>query len=331
MSKPRNSKLTLLKGRAVSETMAEDISEELGIDYCPRTVKDFPDGETYCHIKRSVRGDECFIIQPTCRSEDCGINNNLWELLIFLDTLKRASAKKEKLTAVIPYYGYGRQDRKTTGREPISAKLVANLITTAGATRILTVDLHAGQIQGFFDIPVDNLSAAFRDIIGKAVNKIIERAGENNLVIASPDVGSAKKTRKISGKFNKEMVIIEKERRNGKVKALNLIGEVKGRDVVIIDDIISTAGTLTEAVRLLKEKGAERVWAAVTHGIFAGEAIERIENSPIEKVFVTDSVPLLPKVKQCNQIETVRIGHIIGKAIRAIYEERSVSEMFPHT
>jgi ribose-phosphate pyrophosphokinase len=310
--------LKLIAGNANPE-LAEEISSYLATPLCAVEATRFPDGETFVHIGENVRGADVFVIQPTCPP----VNETLMELVIMIDAIKRASA--ERVTAVIPYYGYGRQDRKHTGRVPISAKLVANLIETAGADRVLTLDLHAGQIQGFFDIPVDNL------VIDPIFIEYFRRKGiaDGEAVIVSPDLGAVKRARTIAEGLSLPLAIIEKRRVTGeRVESLNLIGKVAGRQAIIIDDIISTGGTILETVELLRREEVGEIYAAFTHGIFAGNAVERLWASPIRKVVVTNSIP--PPDSGAGIIERISVGELFAEVIERIHENRSVSEVFPH-
>jgi len=310
--------LILITGNA-NPKLAEEISSYLGVPLCAAEVGRFPDGETFVHIGENVRGADVFIVQPTCPP----VNENLMELLIMIDALRRASAGR--ITAVIPYYGYGRQDRKHTGRVPISARLVANLIETAGADRVLTLDLHAGQIQGFFNIPVDNLmiDPVFIDYFRS------RGLADEGTVIVSPDLGAVKRARAIAEGLGRSLAIMEKRRWSGeRVEGLNLIGEVEGRRAIIIDDIISTGGTVVEAVEALRREGVQEVYGAFTHGLFAGDALERLRASSIERVVVTNSVP--PPEDGVGIIERISVGELFAEVIGRIHENRSVSEVFPH-
>lgn len=308
--------LKLLAGSANPE-LAEEIAAYLGVPLCAVEISRFPDGEIFVHIEENVRGADVFVIQPTCPP----VNENLMELLIMIDALKRASAGR--VTAVIPYYGYARQDRKHIGRVPITAKLVANLIEAAGADRVLTLDLHAGQIQGFFDIPVDNL------LIDPIFISYFRKAGlaDEETVIVSPDLGAVKRARAIAEGLQLPLAIIEKRRVTGEqVEALNLIGEVRRR-AIIIDDIISAGGTVLEVSRLLERAGVKEIYAAFTHGVFAKGALERLRASPIRKVVVTNSIP--PPKDGVGIIERISVGELMASVITRIHENRSVSEVFP--
>lgn len=298
--------------------LAEKISDYLGIELGELTVNRFADGEVAISIEESVRGDHVFIIQPTSYPT----NDHVMELLIMIDALRRASAKT--ITAVIPYYGYARQDRKAKPREPITAKLVSNLITTAGADRVVTLDLHAAQIQGFFDIPVDHLLGApllasyflDHDLHGEEV------------VVVSPDHGGAVRARKLAEFLNSSIAIVDKRRPRPNVsEVMNIIGDVRGKKAIIIDDMIDTAGTITAAAQAIMDAGATEVYASGTHGVFSPPAIERIENSVIKKMVVTDSI-YLPEEKRIDKIELISVSELIGQAIQRVYDERSVSPLF---
>ena len=298
--------------------LSEKISDYLGIELGELTVNRFADGEIAISIEESVRGDHVFIIQPTSYPT----NDHVMELLIMIDALRRASAKT--ITAVIPYYGYARQDRKAKPREPITAKLVANLITVAGADRVVTLDLHAAQIQGFFDIPVDHLLGA-----PLLASYFLDHGlhGEE-VVVVSPDHGGAVRARKLAEFLDSSIAIVDKRRPRPNVsEVMNIIGDVKGKKAIIIDDMIDTAGTITAAAQAIKDAGATEVYASGTHGIFSAPAIERIENSVIKKMVVTDSI-YLPEEKRIDKIELISVSELVGQAIQRVYDERSVSPLF---
>lgn len=298
--------------------LAEKIANYLDVDLGKVTVNTFSDGETAISIEESIRGDHVFIVQSTSYPT----NDNLMELCIMIDALRRASAKT--ITAVIPYYGYARQDRKAKPREPITAKLVANILTTAGADRIVALDLHAAQIQGFFDIPMDHLLGAPLLASWFIDNKLTG----NDVVVVSPDHGGATRARKLSEFLEAPIAIVDKRRPKANVsEVMNIIGDVEGKTAIIIDDMIDTAGTITNAAQAILDRGAKAVYACATHGIFSPPAIERIENSVIEKMIVTDSV-YLPEDKRIDKIELISVSELIGQAIERIYEERSVSPLF---
>jgi len=309
--------LKLIAGNS-NPQLAEEISACLGVPLCDAEVGRFPDGEINVHIKETVRGADVFVIQSTSPP----VNEHLMELLLIIDALKRASAGR--ITAVIPYYGYARQDRKHIGRVPISAKLVANLIETSGADRALTLDLPAGQIQGFFNIPVDNLR------IDPIFAEHFAREGlAEGAVIVAPDVGAAKRASAVAERLSLPYAIVEKTRvseKTGEVEARTLIGEVKDRRAIIVDDIIATGGTVIAAVELLIERGAREVYAAFSHGVFAADSLEKIERSPLKGVFVTNSIPPPSSAK----ITPIPIGKLFAEIIERIHQDRSVSELFPH-
>ena len=307
--------LCILTGNANPE-LAKDVAAHIGVELCNAYVGHFNNGETQVMIDESVRGKDVFIIQPTCQP----VNDSLMELLIMVDACKRASANN--ITAVVPYYAYARQDRKTRGREPISAKLVANLMATAGVNRVITVDLHAGQIQGFFDIPVDHLAAVpvLADYLSK---KELE-----DVVVVSPDLGGVTRARKLADRLQAPIAIIEKRRpKPGCAEVMNLIGDVKGKTAVIIDDIVDTAGSLCEAAKALSNMGVKSVYACCTHAILSDPAVQRIEDSTIEQLIITNSIPL-PKDKESKKIVTLSIADALGDAIVRIFTRQSVSQLF---
>jgi ribose-phosphate pyrophosphokinase len=298
--------------------LAEAISAYLGLPLTKASVRRFSDMEIFVEIQENVRGEDVFIIQST----SFPANDNLMELLVTLDALKRGSAKRA--TAVIPYYGYARQDRKSGPRTPISAKLVANMITAAGADRVLTLDLHAGQIQGFFDIPTDNLYAA-----PVFVKDIQERYDKKDLMIVSPDVGGVVRARAIARRLDVDLAIIDKRReRAGVSEVMNIIGDVKGRRCILVDDIVDSAGTLCNAAEALKEAGAKSVSAYVTHGVLSGGAVARVGASPLEALVTTDSILATEAVRVSRNIRQITIAPLIAEAISRISEEKSVSSLF---
>ncbi len=298
--------------------LAQSISKYLGVSLVKATIKKFPDKEIFVEIQENVRGEDVFVIQST----SFPANDHVMELLITIDALKRGSAKR--IAAIMPYYGYARQDRKSGPRTPISAKLVANLISTAGADRALMVDLHAGQIQGFFDIPTDNLFAA-----PVFIEDIKKRFSNKNLVVVSPDVGGVVRARAIAKRVDSELAIIDKRREKASVsEVMNLIGEVENKNCILIDDICDTAGTLTNASKALKEKKAKAVFAYITHGVLSKPAIERINASPIDKMIITDSILAREDVIDSPKIEQLSIAPLIGEAIGRITDNRSVSSLF---
>ena len=296
--------------------LAEDISSYLEVPLTKASVRRFADEEIFVEVNENVRGEDVFVVQSTAAPA----NDNLMELLIMIDALRRASARR--ITAVVPYYGYARQDRKPGPRTPISAKLVANLITTAGADRVLSVDLHAGQIQGFFDIPTDNLYGA-----PVMAEDIKARQSLENLMIVSPDVGGVVRARALAKRLdNAPLAIVDKRReRAGESEVMNIIGDVSGRECILIDDIVDSAGTLCNAAAALLEAGAESVSAYCTHGVLSGGAVARVDNSALEELVITDSIPVPENSKK---IRKLTIGPLLGEAIRRIADESSVSSLF---
>ncbi|MFQ6034354.1 MAG: ribose-phosphate diphosphokinase [Sedimentisphaerales bacterium] len=280
-------------------------------------IDTFPDGEKHIRVEDDVRGTDCFVLQSTCRPVD----EHLVELLIFLDCLKRASARR--ITAVIPYFGYARQDRKDEGRVPITAKLVANLIATAGADRVLAIDLHAHQLQGFFDIPVDHLTGEL------VLSKYFRDKKISNLTVVSPDVGNIRIASKYASHLGGDLAIVHKRRMSGsEIKAYEIIGDVKDRNVLMCDDIIATAGTVCGAAKLVKERGAEKVYVGATHGVFATQAIKRLAEAPIDEVVVTDTIPLNEEAKKIGHIKVLSVAAMLGEAVRRIHRNESVSSLF---
>lgn len=307
--------LGLFTGRA-NPSLAKKMAEELGISLGRIEITSFSDKEVYVRIKENVRGKDIFLVQSTSPP----VNENLMELLIMIDAFQRASAKR--ITAVIPYYGYARQDRKDEPRVPITAKLVANLISIAGTDRVLTIDLHAAQIQGFFDIKVDHLFAApvlIEDFLKKNLK---------DLVVLSPDMGGIRRARAYAKRLNASLAIIDKRRPSAdKAEVINVVGRVKGKEVLIVDDIVDTAGTLMAAVKVLKKKGARDIYASSTHPVLSGDAYERIEDSPLKGLVVTDTIPLRQgKVK--TKLKVLSVAPLLGEAVRRIHENKSVSSLF---
>lgn len=298
--------------------LAQEISQYLKVPLGKATVETFSDGESKVEVKENVRGGDVFVVQSTSAPG----NDNLMEMLLMLDAFKRASAKR--ITAVIPYFGYARQDRKVAPRVPISAKLVADLITTAGASRILTMDLHSGQIQGFFNIPVDNLYAT--PVLLQYLRRQLNR---NEVTIVSPDAGGVERARDFATRLNASLAIIDK-RRSGPnvVEEMNIIGEVKGQTAILLDDMVDTAGTLTMAAEALKKEGAKRIFGCCTHPVLSGPAIRKIKNSPLEELIVTNSIPLGLKAEKCKKIKVLSVAHLIGEAIRRTHDEKSISSLF---
>ncbi|MFH1702936.1 MAG: ribose-phosphate pyrophosphokinase [Nitrospirota bacterium] len=309
--------IKLFTGNAHRE-LAKDVANYLSISVGDATVTNFSDDEIMVRINENVRGTDVFVLQPTCMP----VNHNIMELLLIVDALKRASARR--ITAVIPYYGYARQDRKVQPRVPISAKLVADLITAAGTSRVLTVDLHAAQIQGFFNIPVDNLYAAPVLLDYVRSNYILEE-----LVIVSPDAGGVERARDFAKRLQCSIAIIDKRRESINVsEVMNVIGEVEKKDTLILDDMIDTGGTTTQAAGALKEKGARRVVAACTHAVLSGSAVGKVNSSVIEELIVTDTIPFDSKKEQCKKLTVLSIASLLGEAIKRIYEESSISSLF---
>jgi ribose-phosphate pyrophosphokinase len=297
--------------------LAEAISNYLNISLTKASVRRFSDMEVFVEIHENVRGEDVFVVQSTCYPT----NDHVMELLITLDALKRGSARR--ITAVIPYFGYGRQDRKSGPRTPISAKLVANLITTSGADRVVTLDLHSGQIQGFFDIPLDNLYAA-----PVFVRDIKDRFTENAMVV-SPDVGGVVRARIIASRIHADLAIIDKRREKAGVsEVMNIIGDVRGRRCILVDDIVDSAGTLCNAAQALMKAGAESVSAYVTHGVLSGGAVARVTSSPLLELVITDSIPATEAVKLAHNIRQIAIAPLMAESILRISEERSVSSLF---
>lgn len=313
------SKVKIFTGRA-NPRLAQEIARYLGTELSKVEIKNFSDGETYVQVKENVRGCDAFIIQPTCNP----VNSNIIELLMIIDALKRASANT--ITAVIPYYGYARQDRKSAGREPISAKLMADLITTAGATRVVAMDLHTGQLQGFFNILVDHLYAT------PVLLRYIQQKNLGDLVVVSPDAGGVERARVYAKKLNAPIAIIDKRRSAHNVaEVFNIIGDVKNRTAIIVDDMIDTAGTVCSAAKLILDEGADAVYAMAAHPVFSGPAVERIADSVFSEVIVTNSIPLTAEaqvLEQQGKIVQLSVAPILGEAIGRIHDHQSVSEMF---
>lgn len=310
-------KLKIFSGNS-NRRLAEAICEHLGISLGEADISRFSDGEVFVEIKENVRGVDVFVIQSTSPPT----NDHLMELLIVIDALRRASAGR--ITAVLPYYGYARQDRKVAPRTPISAKLVANLLTASGADRILTLDLHAGQIQGFFDIPVDNLYAA------SVLVPYLGQRSTNSLVVVSPDAGGVERARAYAKRLDASLAIIDKRREAPNVaEAMNIIGEVEGMNAVIVDDMVDTAGTLTEAAHALQKKGAKEVYGCCTHPVLSGKAVESLSSSTITELVVTDTIPLSDQAKRLGKrIHVLSVAALLGEAIRRINQGESVSSLF---
>ncbi|HEY8696462.1 MAG TPA: ribose-phosphate pyrophosphokinase [Rhizomicrobium sp.] len=309
--------MKLLTGNSNKE-LADKIGAYLKLPFVKAVVRRFADMEVFVEIQENVRGEDMFVIQ----SSSFPANDNLMELLIIIDALRRASARR--ITAVIPYFGYARQDRKVGPRTPISAKLVANLITGAGANRVLTVDLHAGQIQGFFDIPTDNLYA-----MPAIVRDIRDYLGDDNLMVVSPDVGGVVRARALAKRLGADLAIADKRReRAGESEVMNIIGDVRGRSCILVDDIVDSGGTICNAAEALIEKGAKDVCAYATHGVLSGGAVARIVGSRLKSMVVTDSIAATEEMRKCSKIRRISIAPLIGEAMRRINNEESVSSLF---
>ena len=311
-----NDSLKIFSGSS-NPVLASDVCKYLEIPLGGAKIERFPDGEKAVRVEDDVRGRDCFVVQSTCEPVD----EHLIELLIFLDCLRRASASR--ITAVIPYFGYARQDRKDEGRVPITAKLVANMITTAGADRVLAIDLHAHQLQGFFDIPVDHLTGEL------VLCKYFRDMKINNLTVVSPDVGNMKMASKYAAHLGGDLAIVHKRRLSGsKVEAQEIIGEVSGRNILMCDDIISTAGTVCSAAALIKEREAKKLYVGATHGIFAAQALDRLAQAPIDQVVVTDTIPQNKTSKKISNIKVLSVASMLGEAIKRIHRNESVSNLF---
>lgn len=298
--------------------LADAVCEYLGVPRGDADVRTFSDGEILVEIDENVRGGDVFVIQSTCTP----VNDNLMELLLMLDAFRRASAKR--VTAVIPYYGYARQDRKVAPRVPISAKLVADLITTAGALRVLTVDLHAGQIQGFFNVPVDNVFAT--PVILQYAR---ERLNDGEVTVVSPDAGGVERARAFAKHLTASLAIIDKRRaRPNEVAEMHIVGDVRGKTAVLIDDMVDTAGTMVAAAKALKDNGASEVIACCTHAVLSGAALERIEGSQLAELIVTDTIPLRAEARASSKIKVLSVAHLLGEAVRRIHYEESISSLF---
>jgi len=310
-------RLELVSGRS-HPALAQQIAKHLGVELGEANLREFANGEVHCRYDISIRGCDVFIVQTHCGP----VNDSLMEQLIMIDAAKRASAKR--ITAVCPYYGYSRQDRKSTGREPITAKLVADLFSAAGADRVVSVDLHSGQIQGFFDGPVDHLTAA------PVLLDYLRREQSGQAVIVAPDAGRVKVAESFAQKLRADLALVHKRRqaqRSDQVEARDIVGDVKGRCCVIIDDIIGTAGTVCAAAERLMEEGATEVWAMATHAVLSGPALDRLKAAPISRVIVTNTLPLPPE-RRIDKIEVISVAKIIADAIDAVFEDTSVSEIF---
>lgn len=313
---PDNSRLRLFSGSA-NVPLSQEVARYLGMDLGPMVRKHFADGEIYIQIQESIRGCDVYLMQPTCHP----VNAHLMELLIMIDACRRASARQ--ITAVIPYYGYARADRKTAGRESITAKLVANLITEAGASRVLAMDLHSAQIQGYFDIPFDHVYGS------PVILDYLQNKNLTDLVVVSPDVGGVARARAFAKKLDDApLAIIDKRRQAHNVaEVLNVIGDVEGKTAVLVDDMIDTAGTICEGARLLRDHGARQVYACATHAVFSPPAVERLSAGLFEEVIVTNTIPV-PEEKQFGQLTVLSVANLLGEAIWRIHEDSSVSSMF---
>jgi len=310
-------RVCIFSGNANSE-LASEIAKVLDTPLGEARITRFSDAETFVEIRENVRGLDTYVIQPTCSP----VNDNLMELLIMCDALRRASAAG--ITAVIPYYGYARQDRKVAPRTPITSKLVADLLVAAGISRVVCVDLHAGQIQGFFNIPFDHLYA-----LPVFLDDYLKARFDKDTVFIAPDAGGVERTRAYSKRLDAGLAIVDKRRERANVsEVMHVIGDVRGRDCIIVDDIIDTAGTLCNAARAVMDHGARSVVACATHGVLSGPAVQRIEASPLEEVVVTNSIPLSPQATACKKIRTVSIARLLGEAIRRIHNSDSVSSLF---
>ncbi|AFM26416.1 ribose-phosphate pyrophosphokinase [Desulfomonile tiedjei] len=298
--------------------LAHAITRYMGIPLGAAMVASFSDGEIQVEFRENVRGMDVFVLQSTC----CPVNDNIMELLVMIDALKRASASR--VTAVMPYYGYARQDRKVASRAPITAKLIADIITAAGADRVLTIDLHAGQIQGFFDIPVDHLYAS--PIMAEAIKTDLTTS---ECTVVSPDAGGVERARAFAKRLGSNLAIIDKRRsKPNESDVMHVIGDVSGRDAIILDDMVDTAGTLCKAAVALGHAGARNIYACATHAVLSGSAVDRINQSPIKKLYVTDTIPTHQKLAACSKLQTESIAPLLGEAISRIHREVSVSELF---
>jgi ribose-phosphate pyrophosphokinase len=312
--------LKVFSGSAHPE-LAREIAAFLGVSLGQARLKRFPDTEVSFQIDENIRGTDIFVVQPTCANGTASVDQHIMELMIMIDAFRRSSAAR--ITAVIPYYGYARQDRKDKPRVPISAKLVANVLSASGANRVLTMDLHKAQIQAFFDIPVDHLFAA------PVIIDYLSRMEHPNLTMVAPDAGGAERARAYAKRLNAELAVIDKRRTDdGTAEVMNVVGEVSGRTCIIQDDIIDTAGTITKAAAALKANGAEKIFACAVHGVLSGPAIDRIEKSPIDKMIVTNTIPLTGDKAKCEKIKVLSVARLLGQAIKSIHEETSVSSLF---
>ena len=318
MESPAIRRLVLATGRTHPQ-LARDVAVHLGVDLVEANLREFANGEVHCRFDESIRGADVFIMQ----THAAPVNDAVMEQLIMIDAAKRASAKR--ITAVVPNYGYARQDRKSTGREPITAKLVADMFQTAGADRLLSVDLHSGQIQGFFDVPVDHLTAA-----PVLLDYLATRAGGPNVVVVAPDAGRVKVAERYAQHLGSDLALVHKTRPKGTAHVVvgrDVVGDVAGRHCVLIDDMIDTAGTIVAAVELLKANGAGDIWVMATHAVFSGPAIERLQHESISRVIVTDTLPVPPE-KRFDKLEILSVAQILANAISAVFQDSSVSDIF---
>ena len=312
--------LKIFSGSA-HKALTEEIADFLQVPVGRSKLQRFPDTEVSFQIDENIRGTDVFVVQPTCANGTASVDQHIMELMIMIDAFRRSSAAR--ITAVIPYYGYARQDRKDKPRVPISAKLVANVLSAAGTNRVLTMDLHKAQIQGFFDIPVDHLFAA------PVIIDYLGRMGSSNLTIVSPDAGGAERARAYAKRLDAELAVIDKRRTDdGTAEVMNVIGDVEGRTCILQDDIIDTAGTITKGASALKANGASRIIACAVHGVLSGPAVDRIEKSPIDKMIVTNTIPLTGDKAKCEKIKVLSVARLLGQAIKSIHEETSVSSLF---
>lgn len=316
---PMFGELKLLAGNSNLE-LFKDVAQHLNLPLCSAVIKRFSDGESFVRIEENIRGADVFVLQST----SAPANENLMELLVMIDALKRASARR--ITAVLPYYGYARQDRKDSPRTPISARLVADLLQVAGAHRVFCLDLHAAQIQGFFNIPVDHLFAA--PVLLKRMKEIITESN-NEAVLISPDAGGVERARAFGKRLGCSIAVVDKRRdAPGQIAEVNIIGDIRGKEAIILDDIVDTAGTMAEVARALVQQGAKKVWACATHGVLSGPATKRIQDSPLERLLITDTVPLDGKRSECPKIEVLTVASLLADAIKRIHQSDSVSNLF---
>jgi len=311
--------LKVLAGNS-NPALFQTVSEHLGTNLCAAVVKRFSDGESFVRIEENIRGSDVFVMQSTCAPA----NENIMELLVMIDALKRASARR--ITAVLPYYGYARQDRKDSPRTPISARLVADLLQAAGIHRIFCLDLHAAQIQGFFNIPVDHLFAA--PVLLKRIREIADQS-KNELVLIAPDAGGVERARAFGKRLDCAIAVVDKRRDSpGQIAEVNIIGDVKGKEAIILDDIVDTAGTIQEVSKVTIARGAKKVWACATHGVLSGPAVQRIKDSPLERLLITDTIPLGNKASPGSKIEVLSVAELLSDAIKRIHSSDSVSSLF---